>query len=817
MKHLRFIQKRMEALQPGGRLMIFLPPRSYKSETVTVRYTAWTLSQWPRTSCMIGCYNQTLANTFSRKVRKIAREHVDMDPERRDVTDWMTATGGGLRAAGVGSGVTGRGADCFPAGTMVQTEQGEIDIATLSRLYLKPRVLAFDLERRALTYRRIVSSREITANGLVEVVTTGGRRIRCTADHRFYVDGSGYREAALLCPGDRLITVDVSGMRGGEAEGKQDVLAVLRGGAQAGGGADLSHVREGIREASIRDGEVSKAGACGQLLFSDLQHGASCGEERNAMRSVWQAQAREAGQQILLEGMQGCSAPAKGTARMCMVRGDDDAEVASHSTLLAGMCGCGALGQDAGQRKLALQDRDQLCQVVCAHAPVGDGAGQPGLCGMWQAGTDIDGGMVWHGRDAHEPGSASHQRGREEQHGRESSHALQDLSWQVPQGDGESVAVVRKLCPGRIPVYDIQVEGDHNFFADGVLVHNCLIIDDPVRSRADANSQVYRDKLWNWYKDDLYTRLEPGARLVLIQTRWHEDDLAGRILEEEAEEGWEVIRMPALAETQAQRDEWADRHHRPLGEPDPIGRIPGAPLNPERFDLADIEQQRRIMGRSFQALMQQSPTELEGGMFRLDDWIEVNRDELPPMVSMVRSWDKAATQDGGKRTAGVLMGRSAQGLYFILDVVKGHWASAEREQIMMETADNDAATWRNRHIIVEQEPGSGGKDSAELSLINLSMYVAEAKRVTGDKETRAEPFAAAVGNGLVYVVRGQWTKDYKLEHASFPSGAYSDQVDASSGAYNWLAEQPLFRRKPGRTEVLGPRRKPSRQRKARHR
>jgi hypothetical protein len=93
-----------------------------------------------------------------------------------------------------------------------------------------------------------------------------------------------------------------------------------------------------------------------------------------------------------------------------------------------------------------------------------------------------------------------------------------------------------------------------------------VVIDDPVRSREDADSELIRDKTWDWYKSDLYTRLKPGGRIVLIQTRWHEDDLAGRLLEDMAAGGdkWDVISLPALAESN-----------------DPLGRRPGEPLWPE--------------------------------------------------------------------------------------------------------------------------------------------------------------------------------------------------------------------------------------------
>ncbi len=116
-----------------------------------------------------------------------------------------------------------------------------------------------------------------------------------------------------------------------------------------------------------------------------------------------------------------------------------------------------------------------------------------------------------------------------------------------------------------------------------------IVIDDPVRNRADAESETFRDKVWDWFNDDIYTRLEPNASIILIQTRWHEDDLAGRLLKEQEDGGekWEVIKLPAIAE-----------------EEDDIGRKPGQALCPARYNIAALEKTKRKLGSySFSSLI----------------------------------------------------------------------------------------------------------------------------------------------------------------------------------------------------------------------
>jgi predicted phage terminase large subunit-like protein len=295
-----------------------------------------------------------------------------------------------------------------------------------------------------------------------------------------------------------------------------------------------------------------------------------------------------------------------------------------------------------------------------------------------------------------------------------------------------------------------------------------IIIDDPVKSREEANSQAYRDRVWNWYRDDLYTRLEPNGAIVLIMTRWHADDLAGRILASEDAASWHVVNLPALAE-----------------DNDALGRAPGAALWPARFDEADLERIRTVLGTpSFTALYQQRPTPPEGGMFKRH-WFDVVG-AAPREATRIRAWDKAGTEDGGDWTVGVLMAKSAAGVYYVEDVVRGQYSDLQRERIIEQTADLD----RQRGAVtiwLEQEPGSGGKDSARITVRRLAGYTVKAERSTGDKATRAQPYAAQCEAENVKLVRGAWNTAYINELAGFPYGTHDDQVDASSLAFTKLA------------------------------
>ena len=150
----------------------------------------------------------------------------------------------------------------------------------------------------------------------------------------------------------------------------------------------------------------------------------------------------------------------------------------------------------------------------------------------------------------------------------------------------------------------------------------------------------------------------------------------------------------------------------------------------------------------------------------------------------VRSWDKAGTAGGGAYTAGVLMHKLRDGRYVIEDVIRAQLGALDREKRIRQTAEVDG--YRTK-IVIEQEPGSGGKESAQSTIRMLSGYNVTADRVTGDKETRAEPYAAQVQGGNVMLVRGGWNRPFLDEHESFPAGRYKDQVDAAAGAFAHLA------------------------------
>lgn len=295
-----------------------------------------------------------------------------------------------------------------------------------------------------------------------------------------------------------------------------------------------------------------------------------------------------------------------------------------------------------------------------------------------------------------------------------------------------------------------------------------MLIDDPVKNRKEAQSKAYRDTVWDWWTNDMLTRLEPGGSVIIIMTRWHLDDLVGRILASDDAANWEVIRLPALAE-----------------QADPLGRSDGAALCPDRYSRDALLSIRRVMGRDFDALFQQNPQPREGGMFKYADLAGPGRlidaDQVPANARRVRMWDTGASTNGDP-TAGVLVALAGN-VFYVEDVKRGLWESDERRKMQRATAEGD---YLKRGAGIKQgqwvEPGSGGKDQ-EVDFIKLMKgFPAFTRRTHADKESNADIAATQVQAGNVRIVRAKWTSDFIDELTEFNSGAHDDQVDGFAGA-----------------------------------
>lgn len=322
------------------------------------------------------------------------------------------------------------------------------------------------------------------------------------------------------------------------------------------------------------------------------------------------------------------------------------------------------------------------------------------------------------------------------------------------------------------------------------------IIDDPVKSREDVESEGNREKQWAWFMGDLRTRLKPNAFIVLICTRWHVDDLAGRLLERQPGL-WEVINIPAQAE-----------------EGDPLGREIGEWLwTDDAYGygnaLAQTRSEYEAAGqmRDWASLYQQHPVPLEGNLFKVH-----MIDTLPACprgAVSVRAWDLAATVAVSGRdpdwTAGVKLTRCVDGRFVVEDVIRLRGGPDEVEAAIVNTAKTDGHSCK---VSIPQDPGQAGKQQVLYLTRKLSGYMVDSSPETGDKTTRATSVASQANVGNLSMVAAPWNPAFKDELASFPSGTHDDQVDALSRAFGvvGMAMTMNVTRSPQTAAMMGMRR-----------
>ena len=285
------------------------------------------------------------------------------------------------------------------------------------------------------------------------------------------------------------------------------------------------------------------------------------------------------------------------------------------------------------------------------------------------------------------------------------------------------------------------------------------VIDDPVKSREDADSERSRQKAWDWYTNDLLTRLKPGARQIVVMTRWHEDDLGGRILDRERNR-WELIEIAMEAMPN-----------------DPLGRKPGERLWPEWF-TDDMLQVAKMDMRAWNALYQQQPAADEGDFFRRE-WLEQEYEVLPDNVRKYGASDYGVTEGGGDYTEHGIFAIDAAGNLYIDD----WWRGQENADVWIDEKCS---------LILKHEPlcwfGEAGpiRRAVEPFLKRRMVERSAMCRIEwlssiADKPTRARGFQALASMGKVFFRKGLNHKsDLIGQLLRFPAGKHDDAVDVCS-------------------------------------
>lgn len=280
-----------------------------------------------------------------------------------------------------------------------------------------------------------------------------------------------------------------------------------------------------------------------------------------------------------------------------------------------------------------------------------------------------------------------------------------------------------------------------------------IIIDDPHKAD-EARSPVVRKGVIEWFQNTLESRKNgPNTPIILIMQRLHQDDLAGWLLDGGNGEKWDNVVIPAL-------------------------QADGTALWPAKHSAEVLRRMQTAAPYTFSGQYQQTPSPADGGIFKPDNLITV--DAIPAQsIEWVRGWDLASTTDGDW-TAAPWLGKLPDGRYIIADMVRVRVGPDERDEAMLNTAKRDGTGTR---ISIPQDPGQAGKTQVLDLTRKLAGFSVSSSTETGDKVTRAEPFASQVNVGNVLMLRADWNNALVDEMRMFPNGSFDDQVDGLSRSF----------------------------------
>ena len=315
-----------------------------------------------------------------------------------------------------------------------------------------------------------------------------------------------------------------------------------------------------------------------------------------------------------------------------------------------------------------------------------------------------------------------------------------------------------------------------------------LIVDDPFKDRAEADSPTIRRKMWEWYTSTLYTRLTPGGGILVINTRWHMDDLSGRLLE---------------AARTGEGDQWRVVNFSAIAEEDEKYRLRGEALHPERYPLEQLAAIRKAIGsRDWEALYQQHPTPDGGNIFKAE-WLRywLPKDLPAKFDQLLISWDMTFKDgDDTDYVVGQVWGRKGADRY-LLDQMRARMGFTDTLAAFRALADK----WprATRKLVEDKANGPAVIDSLKHAVPGIIPVEPD-----GSKTARAHAVTALFEAGNVHIPHPQhcaWASDYVAELTQFPGAAHDDQVDATTQALRDMERKRGLNINPA---ILQPHRQP---------
>lgn len=728
------------------RIILSVPPRHGKTELASTIFPAWALGKYPEMKFILSSYGADLSETIGMKTRDLINSEayqfvfpgITLRPDVKAKAKWMTNKDGSFTGVGMGTAVTGTGADCFPAGTLISTDKGIMTIENLYQSWYDVKVKGFNHKTNETSYYNIEATRRIKSKKLMRLVTSGGRSIEATREHRFYTLERGYTPLEKIKSGDHVVIDKYTN--------------------------NLQKMWSHLSEKGIRNTESVQEWIKGYILQQNLRTGRSRNKESAQVFDLSESSI-EKDKNVLRE---------KGMSKIFKKVKDNILSLLSKRIPTNESCKCFLF--DAVQKRLSLNGNEGetksefqartcpgcLSERVLQNEKDNIRERQQRMCCMSESDKVSD---------------SSYKSEPDGQHSTEPSNDVSFVSFDSSRIEIDTVSMVEPICDREVDVYDIQVEDVHNFFANEILVHNCIIIDDPHKDRAEAESETVRESVWEYYRSTLYSRLEGYGAVIIIMQRWHTDDLVGKVKEESeklkaaggAYDEWEIINFPAVAEE--------DEYFR--GQ---LIRKQGEALWPSKFPLDVLENIKQTSGiYNWVSQYMQDPIATEAQEFKEFYFKYFEEQELThkrlryytlvdPAISQKTNADNTVVVTIAKEVDGpnIYRVREDAGHFTpeqTLQLIFAHQADY-RSEVAIEVVQYQMAL---KYSVIEEQRKR-----------QLYFTVHEIRSST-NKESRIRGLLPLYSAGVIYHRKGD--VEYERELLSFPRGKRDDRIDAMS---QWL-------------------------------
>jgi len=753
-------------------------------------FSAWYMGRNPTHEIIFASYAQDRSDDVGKAVRDImlSETHEQVFPESKLRIDakgtrkFQTIQDGTFFTTSWKGATTGRGANCATKDTIVETVDGPMTIEKIHYLIHKPLALSLDHSGK-ICYARIKCSLKTNEAIVYEIKTRAGRRICATADHRIYSRLRGFIELKDIRVGEEILC------RTPDFQTRQTFDFKMR------------KMQRAFHAFKLRCSKGNTEGLYRHLLFGDLFGTRSCDKKQTQMSIMQRTFAKINWRETIfgkILSRMSCKSYFKNQwLDGCLQRmwRNIYSQRLTKNFLQSKMHICPLF-------KERIPKRTFISNIVQRNISINKRTRWELLCCLWKTGKDKF--LPQHTKNQYDDSPYRHHSN--EQCPREFGDTLSELPLGCTSLEFDTVSMAPRLCENKVAVYDLQIEETHNYFTAGILSHNCLILDDLIKDREDAQSDVNRRKREEWFSSSGYTRLmsdegSPEGRILLIMTRWAYDDIAAYLLNQLAHEHWHILNCPAIAE-----------------EKDILGRLPGDALWPERYPISRLENVKKsVISTDWTALYQQRPLPKEGGMWKLYWFKEYNthhlrriedlskdRQELPEELKwfdrIVMSVDTAYKPEQMNDPSCITVWGYSKNRQYLIEVLKEKLEYPELKR-WIERTHEKYTEWNMGPVPVLIEDSASGQSL--IQDYKVSEYRMPVIKITSikSKVVRAEHASGYAESGnIILPERAPWKTDFESEFAQFPFGSHDDQVDSVCQYINWFYK-PKKKRKSGKIYV----------------